>query len=108
MHLIGEVGSKDVIILDDIADTCNTMIEAARILKNRGARKITAVVIHAIFSGNAIENLAKSSIDNFIMTTTIPDSKTTQEIRIHAYRLKLIKVDISNFLGECIQRLQYR
>lgn len=105
MYLIGNVENKDVIILDDIADTCNTIIEAAQILKKNGAKTITGAAVHAIFSNNAIENLTKSSINNLIFTNTISSLK---DLSIHSSNLKFYQVDISKFLGECIRKLSQR
>ena len=108
MCLIGSVENKDVIILDDIADTFGTLVEAANILEKNGARTITAAVIHAILSNRAIENLIESSISTFLFTNTVPISKNMKNFSSIDGELKLIQIDISNFLGECIQILSSR
>lgn len=108
MYLIGNVENKDVIILDDIADTFGTLMEATNILKKKGARTITAAVIHAILSNRAIKNLIESSVSNFLFTNTLPISKDIEIFYLINGELKLIKIDISNFLGQCIQILSSR
>lgn len=108
MFLIGNVENKDIIILDDIADTFGTLMEASNVLKKKGARTITAVVIHAIFSKRAIENLAESSISTFVFTNTVPISKDIEKFYFKNGESNLIQIDISNVLGECIQILSSR
>lgn len=108
MFLIGNVENKDVIILDDIADTFSTLMEASNILIKKGARTITAVVIHAILSKCAIENLIESSISTFVFTNTVPISNDMEKFYLKKGESKLIQIDISNLLGECIQKLSSR
>lgn len=105
MYLIGDVENKNVIILDDIADTCNTVVEASYVLKKKGARKITAAAIHAIFSDDAIDKLKDSPISQFIFTSTISNSKTMAESKLIGSESKFFRVDISEFMGYCIQKL---
>lgn len=110
MNLIGNVENKDVIILDDIADTFGTLMEATNILKKKGARTITAAVVHAILSNRAIKILIESSISTFLFTNTLSISKELKNFYVinGELKLKLIQIDISNFLGECIEILSSR
>lgn len=105
MRLIGNVENKSVIILDDIADTCTTIVEASHVLRKMGARTIIAAAIHAIFSDDAIDKLKESAISQFIFTSTISNSNTMKKINFLESQLKFIRVDISEFLGYCIQKL---
>lgn len=71
MNLVGSVKDKDVIIVDDIIDTAviynnikqGTLSEAARVLKEMGAKRVLAFATHGLFSGKAFDNIQKSSID---------------------------------------------
>uniref|UniRef100_A0A6B2FXL3 ribose-phosphate diphosphokinase n=1 Tax=Myxobolus squamalis TaxID=59785 RepID=A0A6B2FXL3_MYXSQ len=79
MIIVGNVAGKDVILIDDMADTCGTVIKAAERyflqiifrLKEAGAKKIFVMCVHGIFSGDAIEQLKTSQIDSIVVTNTI-------------------------------------
>lgn len=70
-HIIGDVYNKDCVIIDDIIDTAGTICEAARILKENGAKDITVCCTHPLFSGPAISRLESAPIDKVIVTDTI-------------------------------------
>lgn len=72
MNIIGDVSGKTCILVDDMIDTANTLCKGAEALKIRGATKVIAYATHAIFSGNAIEKLNNSIIDEVVITDTIP------------------------------------
>jgi ribose-phosphate pyrophosphokinase len=72
MHVIGEVEGKDCLLADDMIDTAGTMAEAARALKERGARDVYACATHAILSGPAVERLANAPFKEIVVTNTIP------------------------------------
>jgi ribose-phosphate pyrophosphokinase len=61
-----------VLVIDDEADTCGTLVEAVRLLKDAGAAKIYLACTHAVLSGEAIERLAAMDIEQFITTDTVP------------------------------------
>lgn len=105
MCLIGNVNGKDVLIFDDIGDTFSTISEAAIILKQKGARKITALIIHNVFSERAINNLLSSPINTLISTNSIPYSSKLKEVTDIKSGFKHIIIDISKFLGERIHIL---
>ena len=84
MHVIGEIEGRNCVIMDDMIDTAGTLVKAAEVLKERGARSVYAYCTHAVFSGPAIERIAKSALDEVVITNTIPMSdtaKTNQKIR---------------------------
>ena len=96
MHLIGEVKGKDVVIVDDLVASGGTLCEAADALKENGARNIYASITHGVLSGNAIENIANSSLEKLIITDTIPLTKEKE--------LEKIKVlSVASLLGEAIR-----
>jgi len=85
MHIIGDVQDRDCIIVDDMIDTGGTLCKAAEALKEHGARNIYAYATHAVFSGSAVTNVAKSVIDEFIVTDSIPltpEMEATGKVRV--------------------------
>ncbi len=71
MNVIGDVEGKDVLILDDIIDTAGTLCNAASAIKERGARSVNACATHGVLSGNALENVCSSVIDEIVLLDTI-------------------------------------
>ncbi|MCM1176775.1 MAG: ribose-phosphate pyrophosphokinase [Bacteroidales bacterium] len=69
---IGDVEGKNVIIVDDMIDTAGTLTKAANVLKEMGAASVRACATHAVFSGNAYERIAESSLEEVIVSDTIP------------------------------------
>ena len=72
MHVIGDIEGRNCVIMDDMIDTAGTLLKAADVLKERGARKVYAYCTHAVFSGPAIERIARSQLDEVVITNTIP------------------------------------
>lgn len=72
MNLIGDVRGADAIIVDDLCDTAGTLVKAAQLLKDEGAKRVFAVVTHPVFSGNALEKIRNSIISEMIIADTIP------------------------------------
>jgi ribose-phosphate pyrophosphokinase len=99
MNVIGDVSGMDALILDDMVDTAGTMTQAATALKEKGAKKVSAVCTHAVLSGAAVERINKSVIEEMIVTNSIPlDSKKEQ-------CSKLTVLNIASLLGEAIKRI---
>lgn len=73
--LVGNVKDRTAILVDDLADTCNTITRAARLLKNEGAAKVYALISHGILSGDAITRLDQSPIDTIAVTNTLPQEE---------------------------------
>jgi len=72
MHIIGDVAGKTAIILDDMADTAGTLVEATRALLDRGASEVHACVTHPVLSGPAVERIEKSDLKSLVVTDTLP------------------------------------
>ncbi len=72
MRVIGDVQDKTAIVLDDMIDTGGTMVEAAKVLSEKGARKVLACATHPVFSGSAVERLENSDFAEIVVTDTIP------------------------------------
>lgn len=79
MHLIGDVHDADAIIVDDMCDTGGTLCKAAELLKEKGARRVFAVITHPVFSNKALETIGNSVIDQMIIADTIPLRGTAPE-----------------------------
>jgi ribose-phosphate pyrophosphokinase len=71
VNLIGDVKDKLVVMVDDIVDTGNTIVGAANLVKKHGAKAIYVCATHAVFSGDAVDRIAKSSINRFFISDTI-------------------------------------
>lgn len=72
MNIIGAVGGMNCVMVDDMVDTAGTLCQAAQALKDQGARRVVAYVTHPVLSGQAIENLERSTLDELVVTDTIP------------------------------------
>jgi ribose-phosphate pyrophosphokinase len=72
MHVIGEVERRNCVIMDDMIDTAGTLVKAAEVLKERGARSVMAYCTHPVFSGPAVERIKGSHLDEVVITNTIP------------------------------------
>jgi ribose-phosphate pyrophosphokinase len=73
MHVIGEIEGRNCVIMDDMIDTAGTLLKAAEVLKQRGAKKVYAYCTHPIFSGPAIERIERGdALDEVVVTDTIP------------------------------------
>ena len=83
MNIIGNIEGKDVIILDDMVDTAGTLCNAAKAIKENGARSICAAATHAVLSGPAIDRIKESPIEElvFIDTIALPEEKKLDKIK---------------------------
>ncbi|MBO4790457.1 MAG: ribose-phosphate pyrophosphokinase [Oxalobacter sp.] len=79
MNLIGSVEGKNCIIMDDIVDTAGTLTKAAEALKDRGAKTVAAYCTHPVLSGPAVERIMASSLDELVVTDTIPLSESAKK-----------------------------
>ena len=84
MNIMGEVRGKNAIIVDDIAATAGSLVEAATALKKAGAGDIYATVTHPVLCGPAIERIVTSPIKELCVTNTIPvkDGKLNDKIKV--------------------------
>ena len=100
MNIIGKVEGKTCILIDDMVDTAGTLCQAAQALKDEGAVKVVAYITHAVLSGNAVEKISRSALDELVVTDTIPLSeaaKTCGRIR---------QLSIAALLAETIRRIR--
>ncbi|KAL1847334.1 ribose phosphate diphosphokinase subunit prs4 [Paecilomyces lecythidis] len=98
MVLVGDVEDKVAILVDDMADTCGTLAKAAAAVKDKGATEVMAIVTHGILSGNAIETLNNSCLNQVVVTNTVPLGDKEERCP------KLRVVDVSATIAEAIRR----
>jgi ribose-phosphate pyrophosphokinase len=99
MNIIGEVEGKTCIIVDDMVDTAGTLCKAADALKDRGAKGVFAYCTHPVLSGKAIENVQNSTMDELVVTDTIPLSAEA------AACTRIRQVSVAGLLAETIRRI---
>jgi ribose-phosphate pyrophosphokinase len=97
LALIGEVRGKNCLLVDDLTETGSTLVQAAELLKKRGARQILACVSHAILNEQAIERLRNSKIDELITTDTV--------LRPVITGVNITTLSVAGLLGEAIKRI---
>ncbi|HEB75952.1 MAG TPA: ribose-phosphate pyrophosphokinase [Nitrospirae bacterium] len=99
MNVIGDVDGKDTMILDDIIDTAGTTVQAAEVLKEKGAKRVSAACTHAVLSGPAVDRINASPLEEVIVTNTIPlDSKKEK-------CSKITILSIARIFAESIKRI---
>jgi ribose-phosphate pyrophosphokinase len=84
MHVIGDIDGRTCVIMDDMIDTSGTLVAAAEVLKQRGAKRVFAYCTHPVFSGPAIDRIRDSQMDEVVVTNTIPlndEAKACKNIR---------------------------
>lgn len=101
MVLVGHVKDKIAILVDDMADTCGTLVLAAQYLAEGGATKIYAIVTHGILSGDALKNVEESVLEKLIVTNTLPQTQNQELCK------KIEVIDVGAVLGEVIRRSHY-
>ena len=83
MSIIGDVKDKNILIVDDMADTAGTLCKAADLMMDNGARSVRAMVTHPVMSGKAIENVMNSKMTELIFTDSIPfDTTKCPKVRV--------------------------
>ncbi len=99
MNLIGGVEGKNCIIMDDIVDTAGTLTKAAEALKERGAKTVAAYCTHPVLSGPAVERINASSLDELVITDTIPLSEAAKKCS------KIRQLSCDEVLAETLHRV---
>jgi ribose-phosphate pyrophosphokinase len=99
MHVIGEIDGRNCVIMDDMIDTAGTLVKAAEVLKERGAKSVYAYCTHPVFSGPAVERIAKSQIDEVVVTNTIGLSDAARACR------KIRQLSVAYLFAETIRRI---
>ncbi len=100
MHVIGDIEGRNCVVMDDMIDTAGTLVKAAEVLKERGAKNVYAYCTHPIFSGPAIERISQgSALDEVVVTNTIPLSDSAKECG------KIRQLSVAPLIAETIQRI---
>jgi ribose-phosphate pyrophosphokinase len=100
MHVIGDIDGRNCVIMDDMIDTAGTLVKAAEVLKERGAKNVYAYCTHPIFSGPAIDRLSKGgALDEVVVTNTIPLSDAARACA------KIRQLSVGPLFAETIQRI---
>ena len=100
MNIIGEVEGKTCVLVDDMVDTAGTLCQAAQALKDEGAVKVVAYITHAVLSGNAVEKITNSALDELVVTDTIPLSKAARACG------RIRQLSVAALLAETIRRIR--
>ena len=98
-EIIGDVAGRNIVMCDDIISTAGTICNAARLVKERGAKKVYVGATHGIFAGKAIQRLNDIEIDEIIVTDTVLLNDKAENIK----NLKVLTV--ADMLGEAIKRI---
>ena len=99
MHIIGEVENKTCILLDDIADSAGTLCNAAKALKEHGAKEIYSYIAHGVLSGEALKRIESSEIQELVLTDSIQASESIKNIK------NIRHITIAPLMGEAIKRI---
>jgi len=99
MNIIGNVKGKNCLLVDDIIDSGGTIVNAAKVLKEKGAKDVYVYVTHGVLSGNAVEQINNSKIKKLILTDTIDNSNKIKKSS------KIVVLSISNLMAEAIKRI---
>ena len=99
MHVIGDIEGRHCVIMDDMIDTAGTLVKAAEVLKERGAKSVYAYCTHAVFSGPAIERIRGSALDEVVITNTIPLSGAAKGNK------KVRQLSVAFLFAETIRRI---
>ena len=100
MHVIGDIEGRNCVIMDDMIDTAGTLVKAAEVLKERGAKKVYAYCTHPIFSGPAIDRITHGdALDEVVVTNTIPLNPNAQACK------KIRQLSVAPLIAETMQRI---
>ena len=95
MNLVGEVEGREILLIDDMTETAGTLTAAAKLLKERGAKKVSAIVSHCVLNDTGRDRLNQGFLDELITTNTV-------DLEIEDLPIK--KLSVAPLLGEAIRR----
>ena len=98
-EIIGDVADRNIVMVDDMISTAGTICGAAKMVRERGAKKIVVGATHGVFAGPAVERLSEAPIDEIFVTDTIPVNKAARQMK----NLKILSA--ASLLGEAVRRI---
>ncbi len=98
LHVVGEVEGRTALIIDDMIDTAGTLVKAAEALKRNGAETVLASATHAVFSGQAVERIEASPIQEVVVTNTIPAENACRSSKVKC-------LSVAEILAEAISSI---
>ena len=96
MEIIGDVKDADVILIDDMVDTAGTIVKAADLMKECGARSVRAMASHGVMSGPANERVQNSALEEMVFTDSIPYTASCSKVK---------QISIADMMAETIRRV---
>ena len=99
MNIVGNVKNKTCVIVDDIIDSGGTIVNAAKALKDKGAKDVYVYITHAVLSGNAVDKIKKSSVKKLLITDSIDNSSKIKKVT------KIEVISIATMMAEAIKRI---
>ena len=99
MNVIGNVKDKTCIIVDDLIDSGGTIVNAAKALKDRGAKDVYVYITHGVLTGEAVKKIQKSVIKKLVITDTIDNVEKVKKAK------NIEVLSISALMGEAIKRI---
>jgi len=102
MNVIGDINGRSCVVVDDLVDTAGTLCNAAKALKERGAKRVVACITHPVLSGPALERIGKeTALDELVVTNTIPLSAPAKALG------KIRQLTVASLLAEAIKRIHH-
>jgi ribose-phosphate pyrophosphokinase len=99
MHIIGEVEGRHCLIVDDLIDTAGTLVKGAEAIQQAGALSVRACATHGVLSGNAVERIEESPLEEVVLSNSIP-------LRDEALRsAKIRTLSVAGLLARAIQSI---
>ena len=100
MNIIGDIRGKVCLLVDDMIDTAGTLCQAAKALKDEGAVKVMAYITHAVLSGEAVNRISASVLDELVVTDTIPLSDAARACP------RIRQLSVAALLAETVRRIR--
>ncbi|MDP3987794.1 MAG: ribose-phosphate pyrophosphokinase [Candidatus Levybacteria bacterium] len=100
LDMVGDVKNKNVLLVDDMIDTGGTLVNAAEFLRKKGAKSVRAAVTHGLFSGDSLDRIVNSSIEEIIVSDTVA---LKDEVLKNS---KVEVVSVAPLLAEVIRRIE--
>lgn len=110
--LVGNVAGRTCILVDDLADTSNTITRAAKLLKKEGAEKVYALVTHGVLSGDGVDRIFHSGLDKVVVTNSVPQDEHVRRMEELAAQYgkgsgKLEVLEVAGVFAEAIRRVHH-